>query len=255
MTTILETGRVHSGPQETVRADLSVAHRVAERFGMTDLIYTHFSARDPLDGDLFYITPYGHLFHEIDAGTLSHIRMTEDGMVVEGRLNPAGAVIHEAVYAARPDVGAICHTHTRAGVAVSCLKDGLLPISQFSLRFHGRVGYHDYEGATLVPGERTRLQESVSGVDVVILRNHGLLTMGRSVREALSRMYFLERACQVQIDALATGRPLVIPSEEIAAVTRDQYAGFGEEDMEERMDLEWAALCRLAASQGGHRHA
>lgn len=231
---------------DVIRQDLAVAHALAARFGMTDLIYSHFSARDAQDHSLFYITPYGRLFEDVRDDALSTVRMTNVGYEVEGVMNPAGAIIHEAIYAVRPDVGAICHTHTRAGVALSILADGLLPLSQFALRFHGRVGYHAYEGATLIPGERGRLQESSAGVDVVILRNHGLLSFGRDIREAFSRMYFLDRAAQVQMDALATGRPLVPLSEEICRLTRDQYAGLGEEDMEERMALEWAALRRLS---------
>ncbi len=240
-------------PTDVIRQDLAVAHRVAARFGMTDLIYSHFSARDGDRPECFFITPYGRLFEEVAAEALSLVRMTENGYAVEGSMNPAGAVIHEAVYAARPDVGAVCHTHTRAGVALSMLAEGLLPLSQFALRFYGRVGYHAYEGATLIPGERRRLQESCRGVDVVILRNHGLLTLGRDIREAFSRMYFLDRAAQVQMDVLASGRALCELGEEIREVTYAQYAGLGDEDMEERLDLEWSALCRLGATrEAGH---
>ncbi|WP_439813878.1 class II aldolase/adducin family protein [Zavarzinia sp. CC-PAN008] len=232
--------------QDTVCRDLAVAHIVGARLGMTDLIYTHFSARDAADSDVFHISPYGRLFSEVAADSLSAVRMTPTGLEVVGSLNPAGAVIHEAIYAARPDVGAICHTHTTAGVGVSAMAEGLLMLSQFALRFHGRIGYHGYEGATLVPDERARLQRSLAGFDVLILRNHGLLTVGRTIREAFSRMYFLDRACRVQLATLAAGRPVTLPPPEVCALTQEQYAGLHEEDMEERLDLEWRALCRAA---------
>lgn len=237
------------------RADLTTAHRVADRFGMTDLTNTHFSVRDPDSSDSFLVTPYGALFHEVAADRLSHVRMTADGPVARDELNPAGAVIHEAIYAARPDVEAICHTHTTAGLAVSCCEDGLLPISQFALHFYGHVGYHDYEGATLVPDERRRLQESLGDHEVLFLRNHGLLTVGASAAEAFLRMYYLDRACQAQVATLSQGLPLVRLAPEICQTTRDQYAGLGDEDIEAKQALEWAALERLAALPTGGSHA
>lgn len=232
--------------ERAVREDLAAGHRLAARFGMTDLIYNHFSARMPGTTDRFLISPYGRWFHEVTASDI--VEVDGEGHVIgDAGLNPAGFVIHEAIYGARPDVGAIFHTHTPAGVAVSTLARGLLPISQFALRFHGKVAYHDYEGATLIEGERERLGRTVADAEtiVIILRNHGLLTVGPSVPHVFSWMYFLDRACQVQIESLQTGEEIVTLSDEVCEVTARQYAGLGEEDMDERLALEWEALVRL----------
>ena len=148
--------------ERAVREELAAAHRLSARYGMIDLTHTHFSARVPDSPDHFLISPYGRWFHEVTASGL--VKVNGQGNVVgEAGASIAGFIIHEAIYSVRPDVRAIFHTHTRAGVAVAALECGLLPISQFALRFHGRVAYHDYEGATLVEGERDRLRRSAAG--------------------------------------------------------------------------------------------
>ena len=240
----------YSAEEWAVRLDLAACYRLAAHFRMTDLIYTHISARVPGTRDQFLINPYGLWFHEVTASNL--VKIGNDGEKIEDSpypVNPAGFIIHAAVHAAREDAHCVMHTHTRAGVAVSTLSSGLMPISQFSLRFHGKVGYHDYEGATLIPGERERLQKSMANHQVLILRNHGLLTVGHSVAQAFGRMYMLNNACQVQIDAMQTGDPIVVPSQEICDLTASQYAGEGEEDMDERQGFEWQALLRLIENQ------
>ncbi|MBS38758.1 MAG: class II aldolase [Thiotrichales bacterium] len=234
-------------PEEwAVRTDLAACYRLASHFRMTDLIHTHISARVPGTRNEFLINAYGLWFHEVTASNL--VKIDIDGNKLDSSehpVNPAGFIIHAAIHEARDDAHCVMHTHTRAGVAVSTLECGLLPISQFALRFHGKVGYHDYEGATLVPGERERLQQSMAEHDVLILRNHGLITLGDSVAEAFDRMYSLNNACQVQVDALQTGKPLVEPSTAVCELTAGQYAGDGEEDMSRRRDFIWQALLRL----------
>ena len=239
-----------SAEEWQARVNLAACYRLASYFKMTDLIYTHISARVPNTRDQFLINPYGLWFHEVTATNL--VKIDVDGEKVEPSpyaVNPAGFIIHAAIHEAREDAHCVMHTHSRAGVAVSTLSSGLLPISQFALRFYGKVGYHDYEGATLIPGERERLQASMAGNDVLILRNHGLLTVGNTVATAFNRMFVLNNACQVQIDAMQTGDKIVVPSEKVCELTARQYAGEEEEDMDERLDLEWQALLRLIAEQ------
>lgn len=236
----------YSPHEWAARVDLAACYRLASHFRMTDLVHTHISARVPGTRDEFLINPYGLWFHEVTASNL--VKIDVHGTKLEESpypVNPAGFIIHAAIHEARADAHCVMHTHTRAGVAVSTLKCGLLPLSQFALRFYNRVGYHDYEGATLVPGERERLQVSMAQHDVLILRNHGLLTVGPSVSAAFDRMYSLNNACQVQIDALQSREPLVELSPAVCELTSGQYAGEGEEDMGARLDFIWQALLRL----------
>src|SRR5271154_2559614 len=163
------------------RVDLAACYRLAHHFGMTDLIYTHISARVPGPEEHFLINPYGLLFNEITASSL--IKIDLDGAVVlkpdlDYPVNQAGFVIHSAVHAARPDVGCVMHTHTRAGMALSALECGLLPLTQTAMRFHGRIGYHEYEGPAVELDERQRLVANLGVHSAMILRNHGLLSAG-----------------------------------------------------------------------------
>ncbi len=149
---------------------------------MTDLVFTHISVRIPGPDHHFLINPYGLMFEEITASSL--VKIDLDGQAVAPthyRVNPAGFVIHSAIHAARDDAQCVLHTHTRAGMAVSCLKDGLLPLNQMALQFYGRVGYHDYEGIAQKLDERERLVADLGDKDVMVLRNHGLLSVGRTV--------------------------------------------------------------------------
>jgi ribulose-5-phosphate 4-epimerase/fuculose-1-phosphate aldolase len=201
------------------RVDLAACYRLAHHFGMTDLIYTHISARVPGPAEHFLINPYGLLFSEITASSL--VKIDLDGNVVlqpdpTYSVNYAGFVIHSAVHAARPDVGCVMHTHSRAGMAISALKCGLLPLTQTAMRFYNRVAYHDYEGPALDLGERERLVADLGERSVMILRNHGLLVAAPSVAEAFNLMYWLERACQAQLDAMACNTELTLPPPEIA---------------------------------------
>jgi ribulose-5-phosphate 4-epimerase/fuculose-1-phosphate aldolase len=195
--------------ERALRVELAACYRLVALFGWDDLIFTHISARLP-GGDAFLINPYGMLFEEITASSL--VKVDAQGEKLEPSdwpVNPAGFVIHSAVHAARHDVGCVLHLHTNAGVAVSCQKDGLLPISQYATIVLASLGYHDYEGIALRDDEKPRLVRDLGQSSALILRNHGLLTVGATVGEAFTAMYALQRACEAQIMAQAGGAALV----------------------------------------------
>jgi len=239
-------GRPHPCPEEEwrVRCDLAALYRLVAHFRMADLIFTHISARVPGPGHRFLINSYGVHFHEMRASDL--VKIDGDGDVVEeGRagkeVNAAGFTIHSAVHRAREDLACVVHTHTAAGIAVSAQKQGLLPISQHALKYHRRLAYHGYEGVALDLDERERLVADLGPHDAMILRNHGLLAAGRSVAEAFDNIYFLERACQAQVAALAGGAELVFPPEEVRSSTAAQFR----RDAEARSARAWKAALRL----------
>ncbi|SMH34669.1 class II aldolase/adducin family protein [Azospirillum agricola] len=231
------------------RVDLAAAYRLFDRLGMTDLIYTHMSARIPDTPDHFLINPYGLMFHEVTPDNL--VKVDIDGNLVEARegdaVNPAGFTIHSAVHQARHDAGAVIHLHTDAGMAVSAQADGLLPITQHSLRWYNRIAYHAYEGIALDLAERERLVADLGSHHSMILRNHGLLTVGRDVPEAAVLMYYLEQACRQQVMALSGGRPLITPPHDVCEHTARQY----EHAYPRAGVLEWDALLRWLDSTTG----
>lgn len=192
------------------RVDLAAAYRLAALFEWDDLIFTHISARVPGPEHHFLINPYGLMFDEITASSL--VKVGLDGKkVMEGSydINPAGFTIHSAIHAAREDALCVMHLHTRHGVAISARKQGLLPISQQSLFALASIAYHDYEGLALNEGEKPRLVGDLGDKNNLILRNHGLLTIGGNAAEAFLAMYNLERACEIQLMAEAGGSELV----------------------------------------------
>lgn len=226
-----------------VREDLAAVYRLIAHFGMDDIIHTHVSARIPDEPDTLLINRYGDLFREVTPSSLAVI--DHDGNLVRGPqvpINTAGIVIHTAIHAARPDAACVVHTHTPAGVAVSCLEEGLLPLNQTALLFHGQLAYHRFEGIALDRDEQVRLVADLGDKRAMILRNHGLLTVGRTVGEAFSLMYNLEQACRIQLSAQASGRKLVLPSLDVQNRTAAQY----DADPDGAAELEWLALRRLA---------
>ncbi|MET8100582.1 class II aldolase/adducin family protein [Streptomyces sp. NPDC005236] len=238
-----------SAEELRLRRELAAVYRLVAHFRMTDLIFTHISQRLPGPDHHFLINPYGLLFEEITASNLVEIDL--DGNPVEPTehpVNPAGFVIHSAIHRARTDANCVLHTHTRAGCAVAAQQGGLLPVNQMSMEFHNRVGYHDYEGVALNLAEQDRLVTDLGSHSALILRNHGLLTVGDSAKQAFLRMYYLEKACEIQVTAQAGG-PLVLPSEQVAEYTAQQLTGEGDtsSDFEDHdaYDLAWAALLRL----------
>ncbi len=216
-----------------LRVDLALCYRVVAHYGLTDQIYTHISARAPGAEDRFLLNRMGVGFDEMTASDLVEVaidalpeaapRETEAGGV-----NRAGHTIHSAVYMARPELGCALHLHSRAVMAVAALEGGLMPLNQISMQFHDRIAYHDYEGIALDLDERDRLIASLGGNNTMILRNHGLLTVGRNAAEAFTRAYYLEKACQIQMDALAMGRPLRQPPPEVCEHAAQQFDSFYE---------------------------
>ena len=206
-----------------IRRDLAAAYRLIALDGMDDGIDTHISARLP--DDRFLLNAYGLRFTEVRADNL--VTVDADGRVLDDPtglgINPAGFTIHSALHAARPDVNCVLHTHTVAGVAVSSLEEGLLPLNQWALQFHDRLAYHDFEGIALALDERERLATDLGHHSAMILRQHGLLTCGGSVGEAFLRMRNLERSCQAQLAAQATGQPLRLASPAMAEHVAQQY--------------------------------
>jgi ribulose-5-phosphate 4-epimerase/fuculose-1-phosphate aldolase len=227
--------------EREARVRLAACYRLIAHFSMDDLIYTHISARVPESPGHFLINPYGMMFHEITASSL--VKIDYEGRTVEPTQNPvnyAGFVIHSAIHAARPDVNCVLHTHTRAGVAVSCLKEGLMSLNQFSAPYYNRVGYHDYEGVATNLDERQRLVRDLGDKRVLVLRNHGLLTAGRSVPEAFQLMYYLEQSCRVQMDLMASRGSINVLSHQVSEYTAQQCEGFATHG-----EREWPALLRL----------
>ena len=193
-----------------VRTDLAAAYRLVAHYGWDDLVFTHLSARVPGPDHHFLINPYGMMFHEITASSLVKVDL-QARKVMESpfEINPAGFTIHSAVHEAREDAQCVMHLHTVDGVAVSCRKEGLLPISQQSLFPLSNLSYHGYEGLALNPDEKARLVKDLGENHFMILRNHGLLTCAETVADAFLDMYILQKACEVQIRAQAGGGELI----------------------------------------------
>ena len=231
-------------PEEwDVRVQLAACYRFAAHFRMTDLIYTHISARVPGDENHFLLNAFGLMWDEVNASNL--VKITLDGKIVDDPtglgFNEAGFVIHSAIHGARHDVVCVMHTHTASGVAVSAQQHGLLPLSQHAMRLTGNVGYHEYEGVALNLEERERLVADIGDKMTLILHNHGLLTCGKTVREAFDFMYYLERACQIQIAALAGGTPVIMPTLEVAQKVANSFDRPGYQEKKG----EWRALIRM----------
>ncbi len=196
--------------ERQLRVDLAACYRLVALYGWADLVFTHISARVPGPEHHFLINPYGMLFDEITASSLikvdQHCNKLSDS---PHPVNPAGFIIHSCIHAGRHDVGCVLHTHTRAGVAVGAQKEGLLPISQQSTFVLSSLAYHDYEGVAVREDEQPRLRADLGSATFLILRNHGLLTVGKTVADAFLSMYAFETACQIQVAAQSGGGELV----------------------------------------------
>ena len=197
-------------PEEwQLRCDLAACYRLVALYGWSDLVFTHISARIPGPEHHFLINPYGLMFDEITASSLVKVDMQCNKLIESPYpVNPAGFVIHSSVHAAREDVQCVLHTHTRAGVAVSAQKNGVLPISQQSTFVLASLAYHGYEGVAFRDEEKPRLQADLGQANFLMLRNHGLLTCGKTIADAFLAMYTFEAACKIQIDAQAGGGEL-----------------------------------------------
>jgi len=226
-----------------MRIDLAACYRLADLFGFSDIVWNHITAKVP-DTENFLINRFGLRFDEVTASNL--VALDLDGNVIdpgsassEKDINLTGFVIHSAIHAARPDVHCVMHSHSEGGLAVSVLKEGLIPMIQDAMPFYERIAYHDYEGLAINTDERERLAANLGDKMAMILRNHGLLTAGTTVAEAFMHMYYLERACKVQMQVLASGRAYELPGAELCEQAAQQYEHFpfGK--------YEWPALLRL----------
>ena len=230
-----------------IRTDLAACYRLVAHYGMSDTISNHITAKLPSTSGHFLINPFGLLYNEITASCFYTLDL--DGNVVdkpegafgEYPVNRAGFMLHSAVHRARSDLGCVIHTHTRAGMAISALKEGILPITPTSMRFYGAIGFHDYEEPTVDDSERDRIAQDLGPHSVLILRNHGLLACGPTVADGWNLMYWLERACQVQVDVMASGREISMPSQALATTMAKRYGPQGKLNL---AALEWPALLR-----------
>ncbi|MBB6591751.1 class II aldolase/adducin family protein [Ralstonia solanacearum] len=244
---VLPGGQI-SEAERAVRVDLAAAYRLAALNGWDDLIYTHLSATVPGEPDHVLINAFGLAFDEITASNLVKINCAGQRVQLVGdwpdpaarpSVNVTGFALHAAVHAARPDAHCVIHLHNTAGIAVSAQRHGLLPLSQHALRFHRRLAYHDYEGLAFTPEEGARLTASLGSHRAMLLRNHGTLTVGRTVAEAYVLMATLIKACEIQIQALTAGA-VVTPTPPVADRAAEQLEDGGAVEGV----LEWPALLR-----------
>jgi len=234
------------GPAEwQARIDLAACYRLVAHFEMTDLIYTHITMRVPGTRDQFLINPFGSMFDEVTASGL--VRIDVDGRVlwpVGAKVNPAGYIVHSAIHMKSNNAHCVLHTHSRAGMAVAAMREGLLPLNQKGLAFYNRIAYHDYRGLAFDEEERESLFQDLGPHKAMILRNHGLLTVGENCAEAFSLMYSLEIACRLQVDALSmvgSAAELVLPSPQVCERTAQQFDGYPDPPI----SREWPHLLRL----------
>ncbi len=227
-----------------IRQELACCYRAFVHYGWTDLIFTHISARVPGQSDQYLINPYGLLFDEITASNL--IKVDFAGNLISGDypVNDAGHLIHSAVLDARTDVNAVLHSHTRAGMAVSCMPCGLLPITQQANEMRGLVGTHKYGFVTNDEDECEALGRSIVEKWALILENHGLLSVGRTIGEAFYFMYMLENACKVQVDVVASGQQPITPDESTIQSISD-YGMPPPDKPSCYADMSWEAITRL----------
>ena len=220
-----------SAEEWQLRCDLAACYRLVAHYGWSDLVFTHITARVPGPEHHFLINPYGLMFDEITASSLVKVD-AECNKVIDSPfpVNPAGFIIHSAVHEAREDAGCVLHTHTRAGVAVSAQQGGVLPISQQSTFVLAGLAYHEYEGVAFRPDEKPRLQADLGSANFLLLRNHGLLTVGPTIADAFLSMYVFESTCQIQLSAQAGGPLIEVNPQIVAGVAesmRVQTSGLG----------------------------
>jgi ribulose-5-phosphate 4-epimerase/fuculose-1-phosphate aldolase len=239
-----------SAEEAKLRVELAAAYRLTAKFGMDDLIYAHLSARVPGPNLHFLLNPYGLLFSEVTASSL--VKVDQDGKIVDGEgewvHNPTGFVLHSAVHRSGDDRVCVFHAHPINAMAVSCQKDGLLPLSVWAQQFYKRVSYHPYEGPPVRLDERDRLLTNLGKTQVMLMENHGVFVTGRTVAEAFTLMYYLEKSCEVQLKALSSGKELIKVSEEVSEYSaRLRYS---EEQLTANPGaLEWQALVRKLDSE------
>jgi ribulose-5-phosphate 4-epimerase/fuculose-1-phosphate aldolase len=230
--------------EQELRVKLAACYRIFDYMGWSEMIYNHITVKVPGPEQHFLINPFGLHYSEVKASNL--VKVDIDGSIVEDTdyaVNPAGILIHTAIHAARPDIQCIAHTHTNAGMAVACTQEGLRADNFYSALMHNQIAYHDFEGITVMDDEKSRLVANLGNKSLMILRNHGLLTGGRSIPEAFQNLWAIERACQVQVTTDSTGRPSIPIGPEILAKSEQLVAiqAIGEPTGE----LEFKAFTRL----------
>jgi ribulose-5-phosphate 4-epimerase/fuculose-1-phosphate aldolase len=229
-----------------VRVDLAALYRIIALYGWDDLVFTHISARVPGADNHFLLNPVGLMFEEVTASSL--IKVDFEGQKIDDSpypINTAGFVIHSAIHMNRADAHCVVHLHTTDGIGVSMQKDGLLPLSQHAMGIGGDLAYHDYEGYATDLDERQRLVRDIGDRNLMILRNHGTMSVGRNCAEAFTRIYYLERACSMQVRGQAGG-DLNWPGDNVAT----KLAEAGKKIMPRRSELAWPALLRKLDRMG-----
>ena len=223
--------QVVSAEEWQLRVDLAACYRLVAHYGWSDLIFTHITARVPGPEHHFLINPYGLMFDEITASSLVKVDQACNKVIDSPfPVNPAGFVIHSAIHEVREDIVCVLHTHTRAGIAVSAQKCGVLPISQQSTFVLGSLAYHGYEGVAIRDDEKARLQADTGTANYLMLRNHGLLTVGKTIADAFLSMYTFENTCRIQLDAQAGGELVTVDPQilnGVAHAMKVQTGGLG----------------------------
>lgn len=236
-----QEARPISAAEQEMRRDLAACYRLVALFGWDDLVATHISARLP-DEDAFLLNPFGMLFEEVTASSL--VKIDANGQILDPspyEVNKAGFVIHSAIHQARHDAACVIHLHTRTGVAVSALEEGLLPLNQTAMLISNDIAFHEYEGVATNLGERERLARDLGDKNLMLLRNHGTLALGATIADAFTSIYFLEWACAVQVNTLGMGRPLhAADPDVIASVASGRQMG----PTAFARDLVWPAMLR-----------
>jgi len=229
------------------RIELAACYRIFNRLGWVELIFNHITARVPDEDGHLLINPYGLMYREVTASNL--VKIDLDGNILghsDWPVNSAGLVIHSAIHAARPDTHCVMHTHTTAGSAVACLRDGLDWNNFYAAQIHHQVAYHDFEGISVDPDEKPRLVADLGERNLMILRNHGLLALGASVPSAFTALWTLQRACEIQLAAQQTGQPLQPVTEQAALQSSREALQFtqGVDAGREVFNALWRALDR-----------
>ena len=234
--------KTHFSDEEWInRVNLAACYHLADHFQMTDIVWNHITSKTSKNKETFLINKFGLRYNEITASNLLEIDLEGNVISGEGEINYTGYVIHGAVHKAKKNIHCVMHTHTRAGLAISCLKEGLKPIFQDAAIFHNRVSYHDWQGMSTEVEECKDIAKNLGNNKVMILRNHGLLTCGETIGEAFILMYYLDKACKNQLDTMSTGLETIVPSDNIMEYAAGQY-----DDPRFRLGKhEWPALLRL----------
>jgi len=237
----MKTNKIFDGEELKNRIDLAAAYHLAHLYGFSDIIWNHITCKTSSKKNTFLINRFGLMYDEITATNLIEIDLNGNVLNGDGEINYTGYVIHGAIHKTRTDLHCIIHSHSRAGLAISCLKNGLEILIQDSAMFHNKISYHDWEGMSTSTEECETLSKDLGNNNTMILRNHGLLTAGKTIGEAFMLMYYLDRACKVQLDLLATNKEIIKPSDNLLEFAACQY----KDPKYQLGENEWPALKRM----------